>query len=466
MDDVPNRPAANIGISACAWSGCSIGYQSRRSPARRAGAARAATLALAERVLSRRWLAPHYRGSSMVHHGLVSPTSRNRFDPILLRLLAKADPDLPQEKINAAIRDASDAAGEHMANALREGKRSMLIDHASLRRGFEIRLRDIWGEALDALYALYVVAVEAAEDYFYRTRDEAVDDDDILWEALLRIQARACHVASEIQALLRTGHAEGAQARWRTLHELTVVASFLREHDQSVARRYLEHGAITRWWDAQQYQKHAARLQFVPFTDEEMGKLKADHDELIRRYGRDYGREWGWAADVVKGPLGFASIENAVELSHWRPFYRDANAAVHAGSRRLSQRLGVDDAAETWLTGMSNAGLDGPGRSTAISLMIVTVTTLLRRPSVDSLVLAVVAEKLCNEADEAFIAAAAELERRIGQEEKEEARRARRRQRERERRATAKANPSPDMRLRSLRGGDQGEQSGGDAGAS
>jgi len=287
----------------------------------------------------------------------VSPTRKNRFDPILLRLLAKADPDLPQEKIDTAIRDATEAAGEYLANALRKGKRSMLIDLASIRRGFEVRLRDIWGEALDALYALYVVAIEAAEDYFYRSRDEAVEDDDIVWEALLRIQARACHVASEIQALLRTGHAEGAQARWRTLHELTVVASFLREHDESVARRYLEHQTITRWRDAQQYQKHAARLQFEPFAAEEMCEMRAEHDDLIRKYGRDYGSDWGWAAGVLNGPLGFASIENAAELSHWRPFYRDANAAVHAGSRRLSQRLGIDDAAQTWLTGMSNAGL-------------------------------------------------------------------------------------------------------------
>lgn len=287
----------------------------------------------------------------------MSPTRKNRFDPILLRLLAKADPDLPQEKIDTAIRDATEAAGEYLANALRKGKRSMLIDLASIRRGFEVRLRDIWGEALDALYALYVVAIEAAEDYFYRSRDEAVEDDDIVWEALLRIQARACHVASEIQALLRTGHAEGAQARWRTLHELTVVASFLREHDESVARRYLEHETITRWRDAQQYQKHAARLQFEPFAAEEMCEMRAEHDDLIRKYGRDYGSDWGWAAGVLNGPLGFASIENAAELSHWRPFYRDANAAVHAGSRRLSQRLGIDDAAQTWLTGMSNAGL-------------------------------------------------------------------------------------------------------------
>jgi hypothetical protein len=38
---------------------------------------------------------------------------------------------------------------------------------------------------------------------------------------------RACLVGSEIYGLPRTGHAAGAQARWRTLHELAVVASTL-----------------------------------------------------------------------------------------------------------------------------------------------------------------------------------------------------------------------------------------------
>ena len=358
---------------------------------------------------------------------------------MLLRAFIKAgDEEIPQAKINAAFREASEAASRRMADVLREGKRSMLIDHASIRRGFDVRLRDIWGEALDALYTLYIVAVEAAEDYFTRTREEAVADDDIVWEALLRIQARACHVASEIQALLRSGHAEGAQARWPTLHELSVVAAFLSEHDAEVSLRYLEHEAVTAWWDAHQYQKHAARLQFEPYTDKEMAEMKAGHDRLIAKYGRNYGQEWGWAAGVVKGPLGFATIENAAELSHWRPFYRDANAAVHAGSRRLSDRLGVDDAAQTWLTGMSNAGLDGPGRSTAISLMQATVTTLLHRHSADNIVLAQVATALSHDTDDAFIAAAAELERRVAEDDKHEARLARRRERYQERKAAEK----------------------------
>lgn len=92
------------------------------------------------------------------HHAKVTTRrkGRSRFDPILYRLLAKADPDLSQEKIDEAIKYASEKTSKAVAKNLRERSRSMLIDHASIRAGFEIRLRDVWGEALDALYAVYV----------------------------------------------------------------------------------------------------------------------------------------------------------------------------------------------------------------------------------------------------------------------------------------------------------------------
>lgn len=382
------------------------------------------------------------------HHGEVTTRrkGRSRFDPILMRLLAKADPTLTEEQINKAIQDTAEAVGKAISGNLRERSRSMLIDHASIRAGFEIRLRDIWGEALDALYAVYVVATESAEEYFHRSRDEAVAENDVVWEALLRVHARACHVASEIQALLRSGHAEGAQARWRTLHELNVVASFLSEHDDALATRYLEHEAITSWRDAEHYQTHAARLENEPFSGEEMAEMKADHDRLVAKYGRDYARDWGWAIGAMKGPLGFATVERATNLSHWRPFYRDANAALHAGSRRLSYRLGVEDAMRVWLTGPSNAGLDDPGISTSISLTMATVTTILYRPSMDDLISARALMELSDDADAAFRAGAAEYDRRVAEEDKHAARLARRRDRYRERREAESSRSGPRIR--------------------
>jgi hypothetical protein len=57
----------------------------------------------------------------------------------------------------------------------------------------------------------------------------------------VRLHSRACLVASEVRALLASGHPFGAQARWRTLHELGVVAFILRMSDKEVAERYLLH---------------------------------------------------------------------------------------------------------------------------------------------------------------------------------------------------------------------------------
>lgn len=257
----------------------------------------------------------------------------------------------------------------------------------------------------------------------------------------MRLQARACHVTSEIYALLRAGHAEAALARWRTLHELTVIAAFLKDHDETLARRFLEHEAITAWWDAQAYQRHAKRLQERPFTDAEMRTLARDRTRLLATYGKEYDQPWGWLVGVVANP-SFAALESAAELDHWRPLYRDANAAMHGGPKRLSYRLGVEDAVRTWLTGPSNLGLQQPGIYTSISLSIATVNMLVHRANMEDLITARVVLELSGDANRAFGHAANLLDERIAEENEHEERLARRRARYRARRKETRGGNS------------------------
>jgi hypothetical protein len=353
---------------------------------------------------------------------------------MLVRLLEKSGAELSDEQIEELVQKASSAAAEAVARNLRDSRLEMLLDHAALRRGFEIRLRDPWGEALDGLYTLHVVAFESAEGFDERTREGAAADDDLVWEALMRLQARGCHVASEIHALLRTGHAEGAYARWRTLHELAVIGSFLADHDRELARRYLEHDAISSWWDAQFYQRHAEKLGEDPFTDEEMAEMAADRAGLLATYGKDYDDAWGWAAGVLKRPT-FAAIEEATNLEHWRPYVRDASQATHAGPRRLTYRLGTDDAVQMRLGGPSNLGLQEAGINAAISLTMITVTTLLHRVDLEAMITAKAMLELSHETQEAFFSAFQVLQERVEAERLDETRRERRRQRDRARRS-------------------------------
>ncbi|MDQ2873309.1 MAG: DUF5677 domain-containing protein [Actinomycetota bacterium] len=59
-------------------------------------------------------------------------------------------------------------------------------------------------------------------------------------------------MVSEVQSLLRSGHAAGAQARWRTLQELAVTVFVLGERDAGLSERFLLHCEVERHKDALQ----------------------------------------------------------------------------------------------------------------------------------------------------------------------------------------------------------------------
>jgi hypothetical protein len=58
---------------------------------------------------------------------------------------------------------------------------------------------------------------------------------------LIRLLVRACQVTDEILCLLENGFAGGAMARWRTRHEIAVVAAVILQHSDEISKRYLAH---------------------------------------------------------------------------------------------------------------------------------------------------------------------------------------------------------------------------------
>lgn len=129
------------------------------------------------------------------------------------------------EKIRTALDHATQAAAEAFAENLRSDAPRMLGEHARIQKGFEHRLYLRWRRALDLFEVVRTCCLEAGENFYMDHRSEI----DPKLSALTLLHARACLVASEVQGLLGTGHAAGAQARWRTLHELAVIA-FLLSH--------------------------------------------------------------------------------------------------------------------------------------------------------------------------------------------------------------------------------------------
>jgi len=69
-------------------------------------------------------------------------------------------------------------------------------------------------------------------------------------EAFVLLATRAVQTVHEIAALLRCGLQRGAQARWRTLFEIAVVAEVLEQGNTHTARRWLRHGWVQMVKDA------------------------------------------------------------------------------------------------------------------------------------------------------------------------------------------------------------------------
>ena len=208
-----------------------------------------------------------------------------------------------------------------------------------------------------------------------------------LLDALIRLHARGCRFASEVICLMKGGFADGANARWRSLHELAVTAIFLQEHPES-AERYLDHAVVERLRDAEEYQRHCKVLGFEPFTDEEIEELKQESAVVVTKYGKEFRKRYGWAAKALNNPdPNFSQIEESLQMEKWRPFYKLACQSVHAGSQGLVFSLATPRSADLPLiVGASNAGLCDPGQQTAISLTLATVTLLTSVPNLDRLV--------------------------------------------------------------------------------
>lgn len=320
--------------------------------------------------------------------------------------------ELPDE-LNEIIDEFTSGIVESKLGTLKEDVLSDYIkEERKEREGFEKRLQEHWGEPLSLLEILIRSAIEVGNDFNQKYRAEAIASKDMKFEVLTRLHARACQVSSAILVLLTKGFADDAHARWRALHEIAVISSFIQQEDQVLAERYLLHEVVQQYKLASEIKKVHPRINVGPIPQEELDDLQSAYDSLLCRFGNRFKGEYGWASKAlgVKNPT-FRTIEKAASLDHLRPYYRMASANVHANSHGIKYRLGlVIDQNKVLLAGPSNGGLADPGHSTAISLNVATAALLATGSGLDMLVPIRVFGELENEIGEGFLEAHKEME--------------------------------------------------------
>lgn len=242
--------------------------------------------------------------------------------------------------------------------------------------GFQGRLLETWRAPLVRLDSLIGMCREIGSEISVEYRSSGKYPRSSRRSMTTRLHARAVQIAHEVACLSKGGFADGAMARWRSLHETTVILAFLGRHDDELASRFVDFQEILRWKAACEYNEHHAALGFDPIPPSDMSRYERKRDLMVAKYGDSFKNETGngWASEVIRQKrVTFRDIENYVHLNHLRPQYGFASKNIHSGVDSIGYKLGLSMSnQETLLYGPSNMGLIEPIQCTSYSLIIAT----------------------------------------------------------------------------------------------
>lgn len=133
------------------------------------------------------------------------------------------------------------------AESLVEDMESTMYEHVIANRSeigeFHARQEQKWGKGFIASEAMYIAVQEIGENYvryILEERSNELEPIQNTFDALKLIHARSCQQYLEIFHLNRLGFADGAFVRWRSMYELMIMADFIKQQGEDVARKFIE----------------------------------------------------------------------------------------------------------------------------------------------------------------------------------------------------------------------------------
>ena len=117
-------------------------------------------------------------------------------------------------------------------------------------RYFTNRLYKTWKKPIDYFEALIELITSCTSSFVETFYEDAYKNNNLLFNALQNIQARALLISRECLTLIKNGYPDGAFSRWRTLYELSVIGKLLYdENNQELCEKYLNYYHIQEYLD-------------------------------------------------------------------------------------------------------------------------------------------------------------------------------------------------------------------------
>lgn len=314
----------------------------------------------------------------------------------------RALPERMDAELTEVVETVIDGSAKVLLRAIRKQWPDIQADHREARIAFAETIQFLWGEALDKLDMLTAAADSVGGQAMAVERASRSKKRVAITEALDRLHIRGLQVAAEILTLLREGFADAAFSRWRTLHEISVVAMVIGDHGEELASRYLDHDFVEAQRAAEVYQRCHPKAAATRKNAAALRETLADYDAVVARYGAAFRSPYGWAAKALgKEKPTFQHLEDAADQAQMRLQYKTASYGVHAGVKGLTASV-ADVFGEGPPGAASIAGLHEAGIETAYSLVRLTGSLLGPNWSIDKLAGMKVLIKFRDEAARSF----------------------------------------------------------------
>lgn len=160
--------------------------------------------------------------------------------------------------------------------------------------------------------------------------------------AVTKLVARAYEVAGELISLVRDGYADGALARWRSLHEICVVAMFLARRSDRCSEMYLSHHLVEQLRLLEIDRASGTTGVRDTQRDRYVRNLRIRKTAAVNKFGTAFARDYGWASvELGRDRTTFRDLESQVGLETLRRGYQQANSTVHGGALAALTRISL-----------------------------------------------------------------------------------------------------------------------------
>lgn len=268
-------------------------------------------------------------------------------------------------------------------------KNELLSEIYATQSKFRDRLFEAWKAPLERLDTLLYMCTEIVEELREGVTYNSSEYTN-KFNIATRLHARCVQVGNEISHLLHGGYADGAFARWRTLHETSVTTIFICNGDEDLASRFLNFQDATRISTATRFNKNN-QLRFEAVSDKILAQMAREQEQILEKYEPCFKNKFGWALKALgkamnpRSEASFVDIESFVEMSFLRNHFSFANQYVHAGIDSIGFKLGTSMSnRDLLLVGPSNEGLIEPTQCASLSLIYATIALITGFPNEES----------------------------------------------------------------------------------